>query len=109
MDQKKLKSLQERTESKLRFAAILLEELQKIGHPGGSDFDRAHEESFLYHLLGAKDAFLQELNVYYGCNLETKRVRSEALAQAFERRKLNSQELDELAKLERPGDGNWLY
>jgi hypothetical protein len=108
-DQKNVKPLQERTESKLRFAAVHLEELQKLGHAGGSDFDRAHEESFLYHLLGAKDAFLQELNVYYGCNLETTRVTSRALAEVLERRKLNSRELDELAKLERPGDGNWLY
>ena len=36
---------------------------------GGTDFDRAHQESFLYHLLGTKDAFILELNMYYGANL----------------------------------------
>jgi hypothetical protein len=107
MDQKKLKSLQERTESKLRFAAVHLEELQRTGHPGGSDFEWAHQESFLYQLLGAKDAFLQELNAYYGYDLETKEVTFRALEQSLKRRKLNSPELDELAKL--AADGNWLY
>ena len=60
------KALQERTAAKLRYAEVHLREIRELGQPDGGDFDRAHQESFLFHLLSTRDALLAELNVYYG-------------------------------------------
>ena len=65
MNYKTITPLQERSNAKLRYAAVHLDELKSIEQLGGDDYDRAHQESFLYHLMGAKDAFLIELNTYY--------------------------------------------
>jgi hypothetical protein len=65
----------DRTDAKLRYAALTLDELKDDLHRGkGGDFERAHEEAFMFHLFGARDAFLQELNIYYGCGLPLKDV-----------------------------------
>lgn len=69
MNEKHLDALRERTDAKLRYAEVHLNELVEIQVLGGNDFDRAHQESFLYHLIGTKDAFIQELNIYYGADL----------------------------------------
>lgn len=53
---------QERTDAKLRYAALHLDELKSKDTGGGDDFARAHQESFLFHLIGAKESFLLELN-----------------------------------------------
>ena len=63
------KSLQARTDAKLRYAKIHLDELATLPIRNGDDFDRAHQESFLFHLFGVRDAFLAELNHYYRCGL----------------------------------------
>jgi len=53
-----------RTDSKLRYAAVHLAELAETERRG-ADFDVAHQESFLFHLLGAQDGLLQEINVVH--------------------------------------------
>lgn len=63
----------DRTEAKLRYAEIHLNELRTDERRGG-DFDRAHLESFLFHLFGARDAFLQEINVLRACGLPLQEV-----------------------------------
>ncbi len=65
MDETHTKSLQERTNAKLRYARVHLDELKAQGPPNGGDFDHAHQKSFLFHLLGTADAFLAELCHYY--------------------------------------------
>ena len=64
MGEKSIAELRERTESKLRYANLHYEELRATG-AGVGDFERAHVESFLFHLLGAREAFLRELTHYY--------------------------------------------
>lgn len=51
----------ERTNAKLRYARVHLDELKSREPLGGDDFNRAHAEAFLFHLLGAKDCFWAEL------------------------------------------------
>ena len=70
MNHKEIKALQERTDAKLRYAQVHLNELKTQGPPSGDDFDKAHQESFLFHLLGAREAFLHELNFYYQVELQ---------------------------------------
>lgn len=108
MDEKTLQNLRARADAKLRYAEIHLGELKALGTLGGSDFDRAHQESFLFHLLGAKDAFLIELNVYYGGGLPENGLTSGKLRDALKRQGKVSPELAELYTLEND-ENSWLF
>jgi hypothetical protein len=100
------KSLQARTDAKLRYAKIHLDELAALAVRSGDDFDRAHQESFLFHLFGARDAFLAELNHYYACGLPQDHLSVGKLRESLQGRGLKSPELAELYKLEQT-DGSW--
>jgi len=68
-----LNAARERVDSKLRYARVMQADL--CGMPRrGSDEARAHHEAFLFHLLGTRDALLQEMNVFYGLGLDRKGV-----------------------------------
>jgi len=105
MDEQTLRNIRDRTDAKLRYARIHFEELEQAGY-GGSDFERAHLESCLFHLIGARDAFLAELLQYYGFqkteNLTLGKVR-ELLATKNRR----STEIAELYLLENDQAGSW--
>ncbi len=76
-----LLSWEERTKAKLRYANVHLEELITRERSGyGDDFDRAHYEAFFFQLFGARDSFLQELNVFAACGLPEENVSIAALA-----------------------------
>lgn len=100
MDKKTLQNLRTRTDAKLRYAQVHLDEMKSAGIIGGSDFDRAHLESFLFHLLGAKDAFIIELNEYYECNLPGSELTAGKLRGKLEKDGRHSPELAELFALE---------
>jgi hypothetical protein len=101
------KNLQDRTDAKLRYAAVHLEELKALPSRGGSDFDRAHQEAFLYHLFGVRDAFLAELDAYYVCGLSASGVTLGKLRDALIRTNRSSPEVAELYTLETTA-GSWL-
>jgi hypothetical protein len=59
-----------RTDQKLAFARIHLGELQSYRRAGSNDdWENAHQESCLFHLAGAVDAMLQEINDAYSLGL----------------------------------------
>ena len=100
-------SLRARADAKLVYASIHLDELKAHNTNGGTDFDRAFQESFLFHLLGAKDAFLQEMNVLYGTNLEPTAVSLGKLRNLIKERGARSEELSEIFQLE-SDEQSWL-
>lgn len=106
-DAQSLQNLRARTDAKLRYARVHLELLRERGGIGGADFDRAVEESLLFHLLGAKEAFLIELNAYYACGLPTEIVTPGNLRKVFVARGVKCPELSELYQLENETD-SWL-
>lgn len=108
MDEHTLKGLRERVDAKLRFAQIHLVELKGLSYISGDDFDRAHQESFLYHLLSAKDAFLMELNAYYNVKLSENNITAGKLRKEIIRVGKSSEELNELFLLETDKE-TWLY
>lgn len=108
MDEKELENLRARTDAKLRFAEVHLNELLALFRLSGDDFDRAHQESYLYHLLGAKDAFLLELNAYYQCGLPTTNLTNGKLRKALQRVSRQSPELKEMHELENDTN-SWLF
>jgi len=95
----KLNAAQERTDAKLRYAGVHLKELKLIPR-GGSDFDKAHQESFLFHLFGVRDALLQEMNCFHSCGLPIDKVSRWRLEQALKDTGTSSPALDALAQLE---------
>jgi hypothetical protein len=107
MDPKELENLRSRADAKIRYAQVHLDELRAINRLGGDDFDRAHQESFLYHLLGAKEAFIIELNGYYFAGLPNRDLTAGKLREALKAKGKTSKELAELYSLEND-QGSWL-
>ena len=98
---KEITNAKERTNAKLRYTRVHLEELQSYQRKGsGDDFERSHQESFLFHLFGARDAFLQELNLYYDCGLELHEVRPDTLKKKLSNMKIECSELKTLTEYE---------
>ena len=92
---------QARTDAKLEYARIHLKEIKSRHEVGSGDaFERAHEESLLFHLIGAKDSFLQEINVAYQLGLNMWDVKEESLENKLKTRRRKSNELKEIIKLE---------
>ena len=106
MDQARYNASQDRTDAKLRYAAIHLEELKGVERRG-EDFDRSHQESFLFHLHGARDAFLQELNIKFDCDLPINRVDMRNLNKKLEKKGIESKALAKLKELESDNE-SWL-
>jgi len=57
----------DRTDQKIEFARIYLD-LRLASSGRGDNTERAHEESFLFHLVGATDAFKKEIKHAYKLN-----------------------------------------
>lgn len=108
MDKNELLNLRSRTDSKLRYAKVHLDELLQIKSHGGDDFDRAHQESFLFHLFGAKEAFLIELNVYYGASIPPEKISPGKLREKIKKLGKQCLELGELYNLE-TNQKSWLF
>jgi hypothetical protein len=65
-----IKPTQERANEKLRFAKVQLQELVDYSNSGSNDdWENAHQKSCFYHLAGAVEAVLHEINEGYGLNL----------------------------------------
>jgi len=105
---KDIENAQYRTDSKLRYAELHLEELHTHVRKGsGDDFERSHQEVFLYQLVGVRDAFLQELNLYCCCRLELHKVSLSRIRQSLSKRGVHCRELAVLSGLEKD-PGSWL-
>lgn len=101
-----VRALQERTDAKLRYAGVHLTELRNQGTPNGGDFDKAHQESFLFHLLGVRDALLAELNHYYSAGLQPNALSPGKLQSALKRAGSASTEVAKLYALDQD-DTSW--
>ena len=99
----RLNAARQRTNAKLRYASIHLDELRLRRMVCGSlvgDWERAHQESFLYHLLGVRDALLQEINLFHDCGLMPEHVRKQDLLEKLAKMNGHSQALSTLTRLE---------
>jgi len=103
-----MQPLIERTHAKLRYAKIILDEIKVIGILNGGDFDKAHQEAFLFHLAGAREAFLAELNFYYDAGLSADSISIGKLRKAIMDKGASSPEVAELYRKENEV-GHWLY
>lgn len=102
MDEK-LRTLYERTDAKLRYADVHLSDLKNIPVLGGTDFNRAHQESFLYHLIGTTEAF-----IFYGANLLETELTSGKLFNHMKSKGKTYSELTVIYDLEND-NGSWLF
>lgn len=105
---KDIENAQARTDAKLRYAALHLEELRlHLPRGSGDDFERSHQEAFLYQLIGVRDAFLQELNLYYRCGVASRQVTRSRIEKCMQTRDQKCHELQVLNSLE-TDPSSWL-
>lgn len=95
-----LKAAQDRVDSKLHYAGVHLEELRKIQRRG-SNFERAHQESYLFHLFGVRDALLQEMNLQYTLGIQRSKVTVWKLESELQAAGKTSQALTHMLAVER--------
>ena len=93
------------TESRLNYAKLYLEEL-KNPTIYGSEIEKAHQYSFLFHLKGVVDAFLVEINEIYGLGLKKKHLTIDSLRVSKSDSKKPIKEGKKLSKLMEKD--NWL-
>lgn len=97
-----------RTEQKLRYAEIHLAELANYRNAtSNDDWENAHQESCFYHLAGAVDALLQEINDGYTLGLELKAVTWKSVNQRLVESNQPSAAFAHIKKL-REDFGGWL-
>ena len=100
-------NLVKRTDAKLRYARLHLDELRIYSDDGGGgDWEKAHEESVLFHLVGAKDAFLQEINSMHRLGLDLMKVNEKSLTKSLKQSEGNSASLVSLEGLA-TNPGSW--
>lgn len=89
-----------RADEKLAFAEIHLQELRDYAHRFSNDpWVNAHQESFFFHLAGAVEGLLQEVNDAYSLGLALRDVRWENTEKALERANQRSPAFDCLKAL----------
>ncbi|MCH6234491.1 DUF6586 family protein [Cognataquiflexum rubidum] len=93
------------TESRLNYAKLYLEELKNPAI-SGSEIEKAHQYSFLFHLKGVVDAFLVEINEIYGLGLKKKHLTIDSLKVSKSDSKKPIKEGKKLSKLMEKD--NWL-
>ena len=92
-------ALRERTNAKVEYARIHLNELVALPSYSGDFFERAHQESFLFHLLSVRETLLIELNHYYETGL-VDHLSLGKLREALKAQAKSSPEVWELRELE---------
>jgi hypothetical protein len=97
----------DRTEAKLTYANLMLRELQAHRGLDGDDFQRSHEEAFLFHLHGALEAFLQEINEHCNCGILAHQVSISRLENELRRQSKTCPQLTEIRALKRRRSGQW--
>lgn len=98
-----LDAARRRTDNKLQYAKVHLTELadrRLEDNSRGGPWESAHQESFLYHLVGVRDALFQEINIAHACGLKTREVNRRALSDKLMKLGRQSRGLRTLARLE---------
>lgn len=100
-------NIAERTEAKLRYARLHVDELTGYVNLGSlDDWERAHAESVLFHLVGAKDSFLQEVNSAFALGLSLNSVNERALTDKIHERDVQPEALNRINEL-RENKDSW--
>ena len=110
MGEEKHRNLEERTDAKIAYAKLMLSELTERAQREGRGglFERAHEEAVLFHVIGAKDAFLQEINAVYDLSLKPSGVNESHLAKALVKKGDTCPALQKIMQL-KDDSSSWLF
>ena len=97
-----------RTEQKIRYAQIHLEELSTYPNATSNDeWENAHQESCFFHLAGAVEALLHEINDGYSLGLGLTKVTWKTVSDKLRQSNQSSPALDHLTQL-RKDPTSWL-
>ena len=99
---------QYRTEQKLRYAGVHLEELRTYPNAASNDeWENAHQESSFFHLAGAVEGLLHEINDGYSLGLDLTRVNWKTIPKKLIQSNQSSPAFDHLKQL-RNDKSSWL-
>jgi Family of unknown function (DUF6586) len=99
---------QYRTDQKLRYAGVHLEELSTYPHATSNDeWENAHQESSFFHLAGAVEALLHEINNGYSLGVGLTKVTWKTVADRLSQSNQSSPAFDHLTQL-RNDATSWL-
>jgi hypothetical protein len=99
---------QSRTERKLKYAEIHIAELREYAHAtSNDDWENAHQESCFYHLAGAVEAILHEINDGHSLEIPLEKVSWSSVGNALAKAQRASPALQHLSAL-RNSKGSWL-
>ena len=103
-----LSQSQDRTEQTLRYASIHIQELQSYENAeSNDDWKNAHQESCFFHLAGAMDYLLHEVNDAYSLGLERTEVGWRRVKQALQSAGQHSRAFSHLRTIGEE-KGSWL-
>lgn len=97
MKKKRLTALTEATDAKLRYSQLYLDAI-KNPEIAGSDEEKAHQASFVFHLTGVLDALLAEVNERFELGIKEKHLSLDSLRSVEIDSKKATKELRKLAK-----------
>jgi hypothetical protein len=90
----------ERTDAKLRYAKIHLEELRTYSNAySNDDWENAHQESTFFHLTGAVEGILHEINDGYSLGLNPRDVERGKVRDRLKKRNQSSPAFDYITGL----------
>ncbi len=99
---------QGRTDQKLQYAAIHIDELENYPNATSNDaWENAHQESCFYHLAGAVDALLHEINDAYSLGLDTTQVSWRLVEERLGKTEQTSRAFAHCVQLKQQ-EGSWL-
>lgn len=97
-----------RAEQKLQYAEINLKELESYPNlTSNDDWENAHQESIFFHLTGAVEALLHEINEGYSLGMELWKVDWTNIERKLKKKNLSSLAFNHLYQLKRK-DETWL-
>lgn len=103
-----LQQARERVDSKLGYARIHLDEIRGYSNRDSNDaWENAHQESFFFHVVGAVDGVLHEVNAGYSLGLRAGDVKFRAIETALKNAGVSSPAFDLLSQT-RASQSTWL-
>jgi hypothetical protein len=97
-----------RSDQKLRYARIQIEELGTYLKAGSNDeWENSHQESVFYHLVGSAESLLHEINKGYSLGLDLKQVKMSVIECALSKNGQSSPAFDHWKAL-REDVSSWL-
>ncbi len=98
-----------RADRKLIYSQLMIDELESYDrHHSNDDWENAHQETVLYHLSGAVDALLHEINIAYELDISISKVKFQTIKKELCSTEQSSPAFIKISELRTKAD-SWLF